>query len=460
MVELKICRAAPMALLAAVGLSAGCSSVKVLKVGDGAQPEGIPFYMPRPYVQVFEPFVIGSKAYLVSGRVSDDGKYLLIDNVSDQGKLDGLYRSELSRDAPPAIPLNRILPAGSTPLNFTGSPQGATEPAAAASAPAAAASAASSPASGAEAKESQPSGNFNLSVTNTSSVFPPSLGRRFFDVVWLPDFDEKYVVQGTPGLGNANIAVTMTQGWGLYGLDAKIDNSALVKPLLDFYSTGMDALSKLAKSKIFPAGALVTGTGGPQGELEQRQLASGARVTIKVTRVQVVAPGLYPMLKPKETASVAEIAPSERDLVVRHIPQRPYTNIAFNTYEVAVIEAAKPSGDTPMNLQRYFDQTGPDGAVVTPSAPSLTGDAGGAFNVDDFLKKVNGLLANRKGSGGEFWKLSKLKVDGSKMTGTATLTGGTNKPTGLADMVQLAKFVADQSGSKFLAGDITLTEAK
>lgn len=451
---------APLALIVTVALVAGCASVHVMKVNDGDRLEGIPFYLPRPYVQVFEPFVIGSKAYLVSGRVSDDGKYLLIDNVKDQAGLDGLFQSDVSKEPTTAVPMSQVRPAGSMPL-LTGAPQG--DPAPAASAPASAASAASAPASAASAAapvESQPVGNFNVSVTNTTAVFPPTLGRRFFDVVWMPDFDEKYVVQATPGLGNLNIGVTMTQGWGLYGLDAKVDNSAIVKPLLDFYSTGLDALSKLAKSKIFPAGALATGGGSPQGDVGGQQFAAGTRVTIKVTRVQVVAPGMYPILKPKEKSDVTEATASERDMVIRHIPQRPYTNIAFNTYEVAVIEAAKPSGDTPMNLQRYFDQTGPDGAVVTPAAPSLTGDAGGAFNIDDFQKKVNGLLASRKGSGGEFWKLSKLKVDGSKMTGTATLTGGTNKPTGLADMVQLAKFVADQSGSKFLAGDITLTEAK
>jgi len=458
MLDRKYNLVAPLLLVGSMGLITGCSSVKVLKVGDGPQPEGIPFYLPRPYVQVFEPFVIGSKAYLVSGRVSDDGKYLLIDNVDDQAMLDGLFRSNLGKDALLQVPLKQILPAGSTPTSFTGSPQGATEPAAAASAPAAAASAASAPASAASAaapKESQPSGNFNLSVTNTSSVFPPSLGRRFFDVVWMPDFDEKYVVQGTPGLGNANIAVTMTQGWGLYGLDAKVDNSALVKPLLDFYSTGMDALSKLAKSKIFPAGALVTGTAGPQGALEERQLATGARVTIKVTRDQVVAPGLYPLLKPKETVAVQEVPASARDLVVRHIPQRPYSNIAFNTYEVAVVEAAKPSGDTPMNLQRYFDPTGPDGTVSTPTAPGLTNDAGAVFNADEFTKNVNALLVSRKGSAGEIWKVSNLKKEGSKLTGTVTLIGGTNKPTGLTDKTQLEKFVADQSGSRFLPGDVS-----
>lgn len=449
---------APLALFGIIGLVVGCSSVKVLKVGEGPQPEGIPFYMPRPYVQVFEPFVIGSKAYLVSGRVSDDGKYLLIDNVDDRAKLDGLFRSNVGQDAPPQVPLKQILPAGSTP-NFNGGPQGSIAPALAESAPAPASSAASAPASAASAaepKESQPSGSFDLSVANTSSVFPPSLGRRFFDVVWMPDFEEKYVVQGTPGLGNANIGVTMTQGWGLDGLDARIDNSAIVKPLLDFYSTGLDALSKLAKSKILPAQPLVTGSGGPQGEMEERQVASGARVTIKVTRVQVVAPGLYPILKPKETAAVQEIPASERDLVVRHIPQRPYSNIAFNTYEVAVVEAAKPSGDTPMNLQRYFDPTGPDGTISTPEPTSLSNGATGAFNADEFAKNVNALLANRKGSAGEVWKVSDLKKDGSKLMGAVTLNGGSNKPVGLTDKVQLEKFVADQSGSRFLPGDVSL----
>ena len=456
-------------LLAAAGLLglAACSSVKILRVNDPAtQPEGIPFYLPRPYVQVYEPFVIGSKAYLVSGTLSLDGKYLLIDNVSDQGALDGLFRSDLRRDQLPTVATALIRPAGSTPSagGLTGGAQGGADTAAA---PAPAASAASAPAVAAPASApasspettktgSQPSGNFNLSATNTDALFPPTLGRRFFDVVWMPDFDEKYVVQGTPGLGNANIGVTMTQGWGLYGLDARIDNSAIVKPLLDFYSTGFDALGKLASSKIFPAGQL---TGGAQGSLETASLPPGTRVTVKVTRVQVVAPGLYPILKPNEAARAQDPAPAASDLGKRHLPLRPYTNVAFNTYEVVVVEATKPSGDTPMNLQRYFDQVGSDGAPVVP-APRNDNTSPTTFNASEFEAKVNALLANRKGSGGEFWKLSGLKVDGANLVGNATLSGGTNKPTRLTNMVELASFVAKQEGSKFLASQVKLTEAK
>lgn len=272
----------------------------------------------------------------------------------------------------------------------------------------------------------------------------------------MPDFDEKYVVQGTPGLGNANIGVTMTQGWGLYGLDATVDNSAVVKPILDFYSAGFDALSKLASSKIYPAGQL---TGGPQGETATAALPPGARVTVKVTRVQVVAPGLYPILKPNETVKKDVDPKGSPDLVTRHLPQRPYTNIAFNTYEVVVVEAAKAEGDTPMNLQRYFDKTGPDGVPVAPQVRTERNDAA-TFDATEFEGKVNALLANRKGEGGGFWKLSGLKVDGKILVGNATLTGGNTKPIGLTTMAQLGNFVATQDGSNFLPGEVKLTETK
>ncbi len=464
-----------VAVAAIAGLTS-CSSVQIIKVTDAQpQPEGIPFYLPRPYVQVFEPFVIGSKAYLVSGKLSPDGKYLLIDNVLDDTKLDGLLKSDLSKENPATIPVALIRPAGTAPASPApgGGPQGGdpgtpsppSSPASAASAPGGAASApapsASAPGGAASAPaDAKPVGQFNLSVTNTTALFPPTLGRRFFDVVWMPDFDEKYVIQGKPGLGNANIGVTMTQGWGLYGLDAQLDNSALVKPLLDFYTTGLDALGKLARSKIFPAGDLAGG--GPQGQIEKADIPPGARVTVKVTRVQVVAPGLYPILKPKEESSITEKTSHKRDLVVRHIPQRPYTNIAFNTYEVLVIEAAKPSGDTPMNLQRYFDQTGPDGGlVVPPAAPNKLTDANKTpLNTTELEKTVNQQLANRKGADGAFWQVSELKVEGTTLTGKAKLSGGTSKPAELATMAAVGAFVADRTESKFVGGAVKLAEVK
>ena len=268
----------------------------------------------------------------------------------------------------------------------------------------------------------------------------------------MPDFDEKYVVQAHPGLGNANVGVTMVQGWGLYGLDARIDNSAIVRPLLDFYSTGLDSLSKLAKSKILPA----TELGSPQsGDPNARTLTPGTRVSVKVTKVFVAAPGLYPILKPSEISKGPEAtrpgSPNARVL----IPFRPYTNIAFNVYEVLVVEVTKPSGDSPMNLQRYFDADTQGNPVTTPSPPVQVRP--GTFVAKDYENRVNKVLAAQKGMDGGFWEISDVTVDGTRLKITATLKGGKQKPAALATTEQLKALLALQS-QRFVATDIDVTE--
>lgn len=438
-----------MTAASALAMLAGCSSVKILKVTGENQPEGIPFYLPRPYVQVYEPFVVSSEVYLTSGRLSPDGQYLLVDNV--KGDLGGTLAADTAKDAnvrlsaaqvrlvsPPADPIGGPQSGASPPASSASTPKaGASAPADAASAPR---SGVSAPASTASAPTSTPVGQFNVAVTQSDVPFPSTLGRRFFDVVWMPDFDEKYVVQGRPGLGNANIGVTMVQGWGLYGLDARIDNSAIVKPLLDFYSTGLDSLSKLARSKIAPAsefGAPQSGTPGASA------LSPESRVSVKVTKVFVAAPGLYPILKPAEKARVAEQTrpgnPNARVLV----PFRPYTNVAFNIYEVLVVEAAKPTGDSPMNLQRYFDSDAQGNLVPTPIPAGQNRSA--VFDAKDFTAKVNNVLAAEKGSDGAFWVISSVAVDGSRLKAVATLTGGRQRPAAYATKEQLQTLLSFQS---------------
>ncbi|WP_426175976.1 hypothetical protein [Massilia sp. TWR1-2-2] len=440
----------------------GCAGVRVLKVSTQPEPEGIPFYLPRPYVQVFEPFVIGSTAYLVSGVLSPDGKYLLIDNVKDKNEMSSLFKSDLGKDIATRIPISAVRNPRDA-YTVSGAPQGATEttpvttPTPAAPGEPKKVDEKDEPAkpSTTSTTDTPSSGKYGISVTNTTAIFTPTLGRRFFDIVWMPDFDEKYVVQGKPGLGNANIAVTMTQGWGLYGLDAKIDNSAVVKPLLDFYSTSFAALGKLATSKIMPLSAV---SGAPQGALDTAAMTAGTRVSIKITKVTVAAPGLYPILKPKEVTGASDATPLAEGQR-RFLPLRPYTNVAFNTYEVVVVEATKPSGDSPMNLQRYFDPaTGEATGYAPPPSPYQTESAN--FDVQDFEKNANALLANRKSPTLEYWKLSGFKVDGVKLKGTTTLIGGANKPPELNTVEQLKIFLSTESQSRFQPKDIEITEAK
>jgi hypothetical protein len=174
-------------------------------------------------------------------------------------------------------------------------------------------------------------------------------------------------------LGNAGVIINTGQGWSLQGLDAKIDNSAVVKPLLDFYSGILAALQKLATAKIqAPLALLSAGAGtGPQAaavagdKTAKAEFPAGTPVTVKVTKVRIVAPGLYPILKPKEIASVTLTTEEQKRILM---PKPPYTNIAFNTYDVIVIEAARSTGDSALRIQQYVDSTAP-GAGAVPANP-------------------------------------------------------------------------------------------
>ena len=59
----------PLALLAAALLLAGCAQVLVNKVDRATgqvvpnSAEGLRFYLPRPYVSVFEPFIVASEVW-------------------------------------------------------------------------------------------------------------------------------------------------------------------------------------------------------------------------------------------------------------------------------------------------------------------------------------------------------------------------------------------------------------
>lgn len=467
---------------------AGCASIKVIKVKPDEAVEGIPFYLPRPYVTVFEPFVVASKAYLVGGQLSPDGQYLLIDNVKTD--LDGHFQvvhgermavpsrlvrraelsGKLSRKQPklggpqgkvdeiapdPTAAETSATPLPSTPVSEGKSRDDKTKPPGEATSK-------DKDTTNSPGEPTTSVGQFNISVLNSNASFAVTPGRRFFDITWLPDFDEKYVVQGNPGLGNSNIAVTLGQGWSLQGLDAKLDNSAIVKPILDFYKVSMDAYGQLAKGKILPADAI--STGGPQGSIQSDRAMAGIRLSVKVTVVQVAAPGIYPILKPSEKAAAEEtrksLGQNARNLL---LPWQPFTNVAYNTYEVIVVEAARPSGDSPMNLQRYFDP------VTMPALPEATvsainpSDSPPKITPEILAQNLNEALAERKGDDGGFWRVSNVKsmdTSGKKWSMTATLSGGRSPPTDLPNAGPLQVFIAPFTQNDSLPADITVKVEK
>ena len=197
----------------------------------------------------------------------------------------------------------------------------------------------------------------NLKIINDNTAFATTPLRRYFDIVWLPDFEEQYVVQGKPGLGNSDITVTTGHGWSLQGLEAKIDNSALVKPLLELYSNSLKLLEQVGRTKL---GVPPIQGGAPQGKTVQDVVPPGTQLSIKITKVRVVAPGLYPLLKPKEYAEATKLLQDKNtDRVL--VPLPPLTNIAFNTYDTLVVEAARTTGDSALRIHQYVDTTLPSG---------------------------------------------------------------------------------------------------
>lgn len=238
----------------------------------------------------------------------------------------------------------------------------------AASAPAPAASAASAPAPAAPVKSS---GVLNLKASNDNAAFAVTPQPRYFNILWLPDFEEQYVVSARAGLGNAGATIGLGQGWSLQSLDVTVDNAALTQPLLDFYGATLASLQKLSTARIEAPLALLSGKGGQQsagtpGAADARVFEGGTPLTLKITEVRVAAPGLYPILKPRELQAAAAVGPAATAAQRRILqPVYPYTNIAFNTYDVVVVEAVRPTGDSALRIHQYVDSSGPGAAAAT-----------------------------------------------------------------------------------------------
>lgn len=355
-----------MLLAAAAGLAAsaaipGCASVSVRRVKDDEVkgPNGVRFYRPRPYVVVHEPFVIGSKAYLVGGQVTPDGKYININNVADD--LAGHFKADLGYARSTRIEMSRVdvLGTASRPGDaIRGGAQGDTPPAPPSEPP-------PKPEPKPEPGGSQPSptGQLDLKVVNHNDAFAVQPLRRYIDLVYLPDFDEDYVVEVKERFGSASADMHLGQGWSLQGMEAKIDNSAVTGPILELMRDSLKLLSQLSKAAAGRLEGVIAGAAQGEGETPDAttRLVGGTNVTVKVTVVRLAAPGLYPILKPKEleafnAAAAAAIDPEYRSRVLVPIP--PLTNIAFNTYEVIVVEAAPADGDSALRMQQYVDAAG------------------------------------------------------------------------------------------------------
>lgn len=137
------------------------------------------------------------------------------------------------------------------------------------------------------------------------------LGERM-DIVYLPDFEEQYVITPRIGLGTADIETRLRNGWAAEVFSQKVDNSNLIPYVIDQVERASEAAAGIFTTWAPVAAGLPPGTspasvseiveqsvkaGGAQGDAKN---VLGEVLIFKIAEVKIAQPGVYPILKPRE----------------------------------------------------------------------------------------------------------------------------------------------------------------
>lgn len=415
--------------------------------------EGIRFYLPRPFVNVFESFPVRTDIYLADGKVSPDGRYVYIERIRLLGqdwkeiaKFAGagvvkIPRTVISQPSPEAA--RALGEAMASKIQPHSAEESATSEIEKLKAQLAERDKKIQDLTAASESETGKTGQLTQTVKNDNSAVAYQPLRGNFDIAYLPDFEEQYAVKTTTGLGNVRVAVNMGQGWSLQGLDALTDNSELNKRIFGL----IDEATKLGKAAASAALGLPPGVASmitPQAGEELPEAAAGTPVTLRLVVVHYAAKGLYPVLKPRElqqrTVSGAasyqyavdctsagvpkpaslyspqELMKGQRELdeSIRSmtIPRYPYQYISFNTFQYIAIEAVTPSSP----FGALYDKTGTAGDPGDRQAADLadvlrmlaSGASGGGDTADlaknlkrhgdDLAKRINAQCGSSTGA--------------------------------------------------------------
>jgi hypothetical protein len=166
-----------------------------------------------------------------------------------------------------------------------------------------------------------------------------------FDVFYLPDFDEQYAVRVSAGLGKSSASVGLENGWMMEHATMEIDNVELGKFIFrnieKFIDIGAAAASRGAAPAASAAKQLTD-------KAKTQSLVPGEKPTV-VLRVRYVAnatPGLYPILKPKESGNPGSVSiEGNKPPTYVLIPFRPYTVLAFNVERQVLITLLNAAAD-------------------------------------------------------------------------------------------------------------------
>ena len=287
--------------------------------------EGIPFYMPKTYVAVKKRFPICTKTYLISGKLTGDVFQAEIPSGSDAtviiealrelgwvpGRGDGSDKTfglKLSQLTPSRVPA-----AADARGSFAQS------------------SASTSESSSGEAEEGDPQapeggdttetensgsstgvagvglggGDASASVT-AATVDPIVKVSNYYDIVFLPDYEEKYVVGVEANLGKAEASVALRHGWLMGSGSIKENNEELAKFVFGEIQGFTQILRNAVAAKIAPETIVGDAMAGGSGtsEAQSRSVTGGGSneemMTVRLVVVRFANLGPHPVLKPRE----------------------------------------------------------------------------------------------------------------------------------------------------------------
>lgn len=216
--------------------------------------------------------------------------------------------------------------------------------------------------------EDRPATELTASTGFISDTDPVTRLSNLMDVVYLPDFEEQYVIKIYPGIGQANIETRLRNGWAAEVFSQQIDNSNLIPYVIRQVESASEAAAGIATTWMPMAAGLPPGTSPMRlselaaavtgeeaavaGDIKPVEAAEilGQILLFKIAEVKMAQPGVYPILKPREinqwlktTAQVSDVDPQATfELFLKQnnlpwirpdmafIPAPPFTMIGFN----------------------------------------------------------------------------------------------------------------------------------
>jgi len=371
---------AGLLLAIAVTMTIGCAKITYQKVPSPVQwgsnwtmekqieadkMEGPRFYLPRPFLVVKTPVPIAARVAFISLEYDQSQKN---------------YKLSLPREADTWV--KRLLPETVTisqalKVKLATEVSGKQEAGAAGKAADEPGKKEEAPPKEGAAKKEEPTPPTTVigRVTSLYKEDPVTKLGELFDVVYLPDFDEQFVIGRSFGLGKGDVQISLRNGWAAEVFGEQIDRSNLVPYVINQVENASKAALNIATtwgltSVGVPVGALPlpTNVGAKQealatGDDQARALdILGQTVLLKVVEIRVAQPGIYPILKPREIidwfgvegqrviisavspdAALAELLRQKGLSWIRPdlalIPAPPFTMMGFNVVNDAYIGA-------------------------------------------------------------------------------------------------------------------------